>query len=184
MRKLVAAINMTIDGYCDHTAVVADEELHDHYTQLLRNAGTIIYGRKTYQLMEEYWPNLVKNPAGNNAMDEFAVAIDKIPKIVFSHTLQQLNWDSARLAMRDIKEEVMELKEQPGRNILAGSPSMITALTNLSLVDEYQLCVHPVIAGNGLALFKDIKDRVSLKLLKSKSLRSGALVLYYTPSGG
>jgi len=182
MRKLIAAINMTLDGFCDHTAMIADEELHQHYNELLRNAGTLIYGRITYQLMESYWPSVVKNPTGIKSMDEFAVAIDNIPKIVFSNTLKNVEWKTAKLAKRDIKEEVLELKQQAGKDIFVGSPSLIVALTNLNLIDEFQLCVHPVIVGSGLPLFKNIKDKTILKLLKTKSFSSGAITLYYDPA--
>lgn len=182
MRKLVAAINMTLDGFCDHTAVIADEELHEHYADLLRNADAILYGRTTYQLME-YWKNIVKNPTGDKAEDEFALVMDRIPKIVFSHTLKSVEWKSARLATKSLKEEVSELKQKAGKDILAGSPSLIVALTKLKLIDEYQLCVHPVILGSGLPLFKNINDKVILKLLRTKRLGSGAIVLYYEPTG-
>ena len=84
MRKLIAAINMTLDGFCNHTAMITDEEIHQHYNVLLRNSDTLIYGRITYQLMESYWPSLVKNPTGNQPMDEFAILINNISKIVFS----------------------------------------------------------------------------------------------------
>jgi len=181
MRKLVAGINMTLDGVCDHTAVSADEELHQHYADLLYGADAILYGRITYQLME-YWKPLVKNPTGNKVADDFAVVMDKITKIVFSHTLKSLDWESARLANRDIEEEVRDLKQQPGRDILVGSPSLIIALMNLDLVDECQFCVHPVIAGSGLPLFEKISKRISLKLLKTKTLGGGAVVLYYEPT--
>lgn len=186
MRKLIAAINMTLDGFCDHTAGIADEELHQHYTDLLSNAGTLIYGRITYQLMESYWPAVLKNPTGNKAIDEFALAIDRIPKIVFSRTLKSVEWKSAKLATKDIKEEVLELKQSRHggtKDILVGSPSLIVALTQLGLIDEYQLCVHPVILGHGLPLFKNINDKIILKLLKTKTFSSGAITLYYKPSG-
>ena len=173
---------MTLDGFCDHTAIIADEELHEHYTELLSKAGTLIYGRITYQLMESYWPSVVKNPTGIKSMDEFAVAIDNIPKIVFSNTLKNVEWKTAKLAKRDIKEEVLELKQQAGKDIFVGSPSLIVALTNLNLIDEFQLCVHPVIVGSGLPLFKNIKDKTILKLLKTKSFSSGAITLYYDPA--
>ncbi len=173
---------MTLDGFCDHTAGIADDELHQHYNELLSNADTLLYGRITYQLMESYWPTVVKNPTGNKPMDEFAVLIDNIPKIVFSHTLKNVDWKNAMLAKKDIKEEVLELKQQSGKNILVGSPSLIVALMQLDLIDEYQLCVHPVILGNGLPLFKNINDRINLKLLKTKTFGSGAIVLYYEPA--
>ena len=179
MRKLIAAINMTLDGFCDHTAGIADEELHQHYSELLSSAGTLIYGRITYQLMESYWPSVIENPTGNQAMDEFAVVIDNIPKIVFSRTLKNVGWKSAKLANRDLEEEVSDLKQENGKDILVGSPSLIAALTQLDLIDELQLCIHPVILGNGLTLFKNIKDRKILKLIKTKTFRSGAITLYY-----
>ena len=183
MRKLVAAINMTLDGFCDHTAGIADAEIHQHYSDLLRSAGTLLYGRITYQLMESYWPTVVKNPTGSKATDEFAVAIQDISKIVFSRTLTNVGWENAKLAKRDIKEEVLELKQQAGKDILVGSPSLIAALTKLNLIDEYQLCVHPVIVGNGLPLFKNITERIVLKLVKSKVFSaSGAMTLYYEPT--
>jgi dihydrofolate reductase len=110
--------------------------------------------------------------------------MDRIPKIVFSHTLKNLDWHSARLATKDIKEEVSDLKQsrdEGNKDILVGSPSLIVALTKLGLIDEFQLCIHPVIAGSGLPLFKDISDKIVLKLIKQKRLGSGAIVLYYEP---
>ncbi len=182
MRKLIAAINMTLDGFCDHTAMIADDELHQHYNELLSNADTLLYGRITYQLMESYWPAVVINPTGHKPIDEFAVLMDNISKIVFSRTLKNVHWKTAKLAKGGIKEEVLELKQQAGMNILAGSPSLIVALTQLDLIDEYQLCVHPVILGNGLRLFKNINDRKDLKLIKTKILGSGSITLYYEPA--
>jgi dihydrofolate reductase len=178
MRKLIAAINMTLDGFCNHTAMIADEEIHQHYNELLRNADTLLYGRITYQLME-YWPTVVKNPTGNKSMDEFAVTIDNIPKIVFSRTLKNVEWKTARLAKGDIKEEVLELRQQAGKDILVGSPSLIVALAQLDLIDEYQLGVQPTVLGSGLPLFKNIRDRIDLKLLKTKTFGCGAVILYY-----
>jgi len=181
MRRLVAAINMTLDGYCDHTAVSPDEEIHQHYSDLLSNAGAVLYGRKTYQLME-YWRTLVSNPTGNKTMDEFAAVMDHTPKIVFSHTLKDLDWESARLANRDIEKEVLELKQQSGKDIFVGSPGLIVALTKLNMIDEYQICVHPVIAGSGLPLFKNINEKTNLKLKKTKTFSGGAVILYYEPA--
>ena len=181
MRKTIAAINMTIDGFCDHTAGIADDEILQHYNELLSSADTIIYGRITYQLME-YWSTIVKNPTGNKSMDEFAVTIDNISKIVFSRTLKNVEWKNARVAKLGIEEEVLKLKKQPGKDILVGSPGLIAALTQLELIDEYQLCVHPIVLGSGLPLFKNIIDRVNLKLLKTKTFHCGAVILYYEPA--
>ena len=181
MRKLIAAINVTLDGFCDHTAMIADDEMHQHYNELLRSADALIYGRITYQLMESYWPTVVKNPTGNKPEDEFAVLIDNISKIVFSHTLKNVDWKNARLAKAGLKEEVLELKKQAGKDIFVCSPSLIVHSTNLNLIDEYQLNVQPTIVGKGLQLFKNITDRVHLKLLKTKTFSSGSILLYYEP---
>ena len=181
MRKVIAAMNMTLDGFCDHTAMIADEEIHQHYSELLRSAGVVLYGRITYQLME-YWLTVLKNPTGNKSMDEFAVTIDNIPKIVFSRTLKSVEWKTARLAKRDLKEEVLELRKSRNggsKDILVGSPGLIVALSQLDLIDEYQLGVQPTILGSGLSLFKNIRDRIDLKLLKTKTFACGAIFLYY-----
>jgi len=171
---------MTLDGFCDHTAINPDEEIHQHYTDLLKNAGVILYGRITYQLME-YWIPFVKNPSVEKTMDDFALAIDNIPKIVFSHTLKKVEWESAKLASRAIEEEVLDLRQQPGNDIFVGSRSLIIQLMKLNLIDEFQLCVHPVIVGNGLPLFESIGDRNILKLVNTKIFNSGAIILYYEP---
>ncbi len=181
MSKLIAAINVTLDGFCDHTAMIADEEIHEHYNELLSNADTVLYGRITYQLMESSWPSVVKKPTGNKPMDEFAVIIDNISKIVFSNTLKHVDWKNTKPAKQGVKEEVVELKQQAGKNILVGSPSLIATLTQLDLIDEYQLCVHPIILGKGLPLFKNIFDSIKLNLLHTKTFGCGAIALYYEP---
>ena len=184
MRKIIAVMNMTLDGFCDHTTMTADDEIHQHYTELLLSADTAIYGRITYQLME-FWPTLVKNPSGNKSMDEFAVAMDNISKIVFSHTLKDVEWKTARVAKRGIKEEVLELKQSRNggnKDIFVGSPSLIVQCMNLNLIDEYQLSVHPTIAGKGLPLFRNINHRADLKLLKTKTFGCGAVTFYYEPT--
>jgi len=172
---------MTIDGFCDHTAIIPDDEIHQHYADLLSTADTILYGRITFQLME-YWQTVVKNPTGVKAMNEFALIMDNIPKIVFSHTLKNVEWKSARLANRAIEEEVLELKQQTGKDILVGSRSLIIQLMKLDLIDEYQLMVHPVFAGSGLPLFENINDRTILKLINTKTFSGGAVTLYYEPT--
>ncbi len=183
MRKIIAAINMTIDGFCDHTAGIPDDEIHQHYTDLLSNSGIILYGRITYRLME-YWRTLLEDPSDEKSMNDFAIAINKIPKIVFSRTLKNVDWETARLANRRIEEEVLELKQSRNggsKDILIGSRSLIIQLMKLNLINEYQLCVHPVIAGKGLPLFENINDRTVLNLTKTKTFRGGAVILYYEP---
>jgi len=181
MRKLIAAMNMTLDGFCDHTAMIADEEIHQHYTDLLKSADTVLYGRITYQLME-YWKSVVESPTGNKSMDDFAEVIDNISKIVYSRTLENVDWKNTELKKEILKDEILDLKQQAGKNILVGSPSLIVALTQLGLVDEYQLGLQPTVTGGGLPLFKNISNRVDLKLLNTRTLGCGAVFLYYEPS--
>lgn len=180
MRKLIATINMTLDAFCDHTAVDGGEAIHEYFTDLVNNSGGFVYGRTTYQLMESYWPTVVKNPTGKKSMDDFATAIDNVPKIVFSRTLKEVGWRNVKLATKGVKEEIAELKQQPGNDLMVGSPSLIVQCMNLGLLDEYRLVIHPVVAGSGLPLFKGIQERSVLKLIKAKTLKnSGAVVMYY-----
>ncbi len=171
---------MTIDGFCDHTAGIPDEEIHRHYQALLNDGDVILYGRTTYQLME-FWRTLLENPSEEKSMNDFALAIDKIQKIVFSNTLKNVEWNSAKLAEKDLVKTVLELKQQSGKNIFVGSRSLIIQLMNLNLIDEYQLCIHPVVAGSGLPLFENITDRTILKLIKTKIFSGGQVILYYEP---
>lgn len=180
MSRIIAALNITLDGFCDHTAIIPDDQLHQHYADLLNAAGTLLYGRITYQLME-YWRTVVEKPTGIKATDEFAAIMNKVPKIVFSNTLHHTDWKSARLAMRNLEEEVAALKQQPGNDVLVGSRSLIIQLMQLNLIDQLQLCVHPVIAGRGLPFFDPLQDRIVLTLSKTKVFHSGAIVLYYEP---
>lgn len=183
MRKIIATINMTLDGVFDHTAGLPDEEIHQHYANLLRNADTILYGRITYQLMQ-FWQGLLKNPSGEKSMDDFAEAIDQVQKIVFSHTLKDTGWESAKLSDQPLQEAVPALKQQAGKDILVGSRSLIIQLMQLQLIDEFQLCIYPVVAGSGLQLFENINDRMVLKLTRTKIFTGGAVILYYEPING
>jgi len=181
MKKVIAAFNMTLDGVCDHTTGIASEDLHQHYSDLVDNAGVILYGRTTYELMQ-FWQTLLQNPSGKKSMDSFAISINKIPKIVFSNTLKDIGWDSARLSEKTIDEEIIELKQHLEKDILVGSRSLIIQLLNSNLIDELQICIHPIIEGKGLLLFDQIKNRIMLKLIKTKLLSSGATVFYYEPT--
>ncbi|HPH83722.1 MAG TPA: dihydrofolate reductase family protein [Flavobacteriales bacterium] len=185
MRKVKAAINMTLDGFCDHTAISPDEEIHQHYTDLLKEGDVILYGRITYQLME-FWQPMVNNPTGEKSMDDFAQAIDKISKLVFSHTwntsdFKTLEWESAKLAKGTLEDEVNALKQQSGKDIFVGCRSLIIQLLKLNLLDELQLCIHPIIVGKGLPLVENIHEMKMLKLTHTKVFGSGAIILTYHP---
>lgn len=178
MRKIIAAINTTLDAVCDHTAGVPDDEIHQHYTDLLNHSDAILYGRKTYQLME-YWRAVLKNSSEEKSKKDFAQAIDKIPKIVFSHTMGRVDWNRTTLEVRKLKDVVLELKHQSGGDILVGSRSLIIQLMRINLIDQYQFCVHPLIAGGGLPLFEDVHEKMIFKLMNTRVFKSGAIILYY-----
>ena len=180
MPKVIAAINLTLDGVCDHTVGIADEELHRHYEELIDNAGVILYGRTTYQLMQ-YWQSLLQDPSDEPSMNDFAESIDRVPKLVFSSTLASTGWDSARLAQHSLEKEIAFLKRQPGKDILVGSRSLIIQLLNLNLIDELQLCFHPIIEGKGLRLFEHIDASITLNRTGTKLFKSGVTLLYFEP---
>ncbi|MBK8482988.1 MAG: dihydrofolate reductase family protein [Saprospiraceae bacterium] len=180
MRKVIAATNITIDGVYDHTEGLSDGEIHEHYADLLDSADIILYGRRTYQLMQ-YWQTLLKNPSGEKNADDFAASIDRVTKIIFSNTLKNTDWNSAKLATKPLEELVRELKQQSGKDIFIGSRSLIMQLMNLNLIDEYQLCIQPVVAGKGSQLFDNVKERTILKRTKTKTFTNGAIILYYEP---
>lgn len=178
MSKVIATINMTLDGNCDHTAGLPDGEIHDHYTDLLEQGSVILYGRTTYQLME-FWRTVLENPSEKRSMNDFARAIDRIPKMVFSNTLQQVDWESASLASQDLQSTVSRLRSEMERPVYVGSRSLILQLLNHKLLDELQLCIQPVVAGKGLTLFDPIAERTLLRLVKTKTFMGGAVILYY-----
>jgi len=180
MRKVIYAINITLDGCCDHTKMIADEELLEHYTPLLREADLLVYGRKTYQLMVPYWPDIAKNHSGTKAEIEFARTFDSIKKVVFSQSLDSAEGNT-RIVRTNLQDEILKLKQEPGKNILAGGVSIPSQLAELGLVDEYRFVVHPIVAGEGRRLLEGIslQERFQLKLVESKILKSGCVALRY-----
>lgn len=183
MRKVIAVFNMTLDGVCDHRAGLADEELHRYYAKLIDNGGVILYGRTTYQLML-FWKEILRKPSTEKAMNDFANSIDKIQKLVFSNTLKDTGWRSAKIAKKTLVDEVLQLRQESGKDIFVGSRSLIIQLLNNDLIDEFQICIHPIIEGKGVLLFEKIKERIVLKLIKTELLNSGIAVLHYEPIRG
>jgi dihydrofolate reductase len=181
MRKVVFGINITADGYCSHTDGIADEELHDYFTGLLRNVDVILYGRITYELMVPYWPDVAKNQSEPRSMIEFARVFDSLDKVLFSTTLKQVEDKNTRIVSANLTQEVLTLKQQPGKDIAVGSLSLASQLSESGLIDEYHFVVHPVIAGKGPRLFDTVKlqETIPLGLIGSKTLKSGAIALHY-----
>jgi dihydrofolate reductase len=181
MRKVVFAINITTNGYCSHTDGIVDEELHDFFTRLLRNASILLFGRITYQLMVPYWPDVAKNQSEAGSTLEFARVFDSLDKVVFSTTLKQVEGNNTRIVRANVAEEVLTLKQQPGKDISIGSLSIASQLSDRGLIDEYHFVVHPVIAGKGPRLFDTVKlhERLRLDFIDLKTLQSGVVALHY-----
>lgn len=178
MRKVVFAINISIDGYCGHESAIADDELHEYFTGLLRDSGVGIFGRNTYHLMYPYWHDVAVNLSGTKTINEFARAYDAIPKIVFSTTLKSVEWNNTTLLHSHLREEILKLKQQPGKNIFIGGLNIASQVAQWDLIDEYHFVVHPVIAGKGPRLFESGGEH-SLELINSKKFQSGAIALQY-----
>ena len=149
MRNVIFAINLTLDGCCDHTKMIADEEMLEHYTHLIREVDLFVYGRKTYQLMVPYWPDVAKDPSETKASIEFAETFVSKPKIVFSHSLESAKDKNTKIVRTNLRDEILKLKHEQGKNILVGGVSIPSQLIALGLVDEYRFVVVPVIAGEG-----------------------------------
>jgi dihydrofolate reductase len=184
LRKLIFAVNVTIDGFADHTAVIADDELHDFYTNLLSTVDIVLFGRKTYQLLESYWPKAPEDPNATKSMTEFANKINSLPKIVFSKTLDKAGWNNTRLIKGNIIDEVLKLKEQSGKSLSIGGLSIASTFMKHGLIDEYWFLVQPIILGRGKRLFEGITDRISLKLVDEKTFNSGVVVFHYKKNIG
>ena len=178
MRKVTFAINITLDGYCGHESGIADDELHEYFTGLLRDSGVHIFGRKTYHLMYPYWHDVAVNQSETEVINEFARVFDSISKIVFSTTLKSVEWNNTTLLHSNLREEIIKLKERPGKNIAIGSLNIASQVAKWNLIDEFHFVIHPVIAGKGPRLFEPDKD-LTLKLVDSKTFRSGAVALRY-----
>jgi dihydrofolate reductase len=180
MRNVIFAINITIDGCCDHTSTIADEELLEYYTHLLREADLLVYGRKTYELMVPYWPDVAKDQSATKAENEFARTFDSSNKIVFSRSLESAERNT-RIVRTKLQDEILKLKQEPGKNILAGGVNIPSQLIELDLVDEYRFVVHPILAGEGRRLLEGVSlpEKLQLKLVESKPFKSGCVALRY-----
>lgn len=180
MRPLRYSINLTVDGCCDHRAGIADEELHRHHAENLRQADALLFGRVTYQMMEEAWRPSAEAVARPDWMEPFAATISAAKKYVVSDTLKQVDWN-AELLRGDLGEAVGRLKQEPGGSLLTGGVKLPLALTELGLIDEYEFVVMPRLAGHGPYLFEGLTKYVDLRPVSRSEFASGAVVLRYEP---
>lgn len=183
MRKLIFGINVTLDGCCDHTKGIADDEVHDYFTNLFRKADVLVYGRKTYQLMVPFWPEVARNhSAPTKAINDFAQAFDAISTIVvFSRTLEKSQGTKTRIVDTDLRDTILKLKQEEGKDILVGGVDIPSQLIKLDLIDEYHIVVQPLIVGEGRRLFDQITlpEKLQLKFVDSKVFNSGTVALRY-----
>jgi dihydrofolate reductase len=181
MRNVIFAINITLDGCCDHTKFMPDVETMEYYTRLLRDADLLVYGRKTYQLMVPYWPEVAKDPSNTKADLEFARAFDSVNKLVFSRSLDSAEDKNTRIVRADLRDEMLKLKQEPGKDILVGGVSLPSRLIELGLVDEYRVVVAPILAGEGRRLLEGVSlpEKLQLTLVESRPFPSGSVALRY-----
>jgi len=181
MRNVIFAINITLDGCCDHTKQIADEETHEYFTHLMRDVDLLIFGRKTYQLMVPYWPDVAKSQSMTKASNEFAQAFDSKKLVVFSRSLASAENRNTRIVRANLHDEILKLKQEPGKHILIGGVDIPSQLIELGLVDEYRFVVGPIVAGEGKRLLEGVslREKLQLKLVESKIFKSGCVALRY-----
>lgn len=190
MGRLIYSMSVSLDGFVETPSrsldwVMVDEELHAFFNVEARQMSAFLYGRRMYELMVDYWPTAESDPSATPAMVEFARIWRDTPRIVFSRTLERVDWNS-RLVQEGATEEVARLKAQPGFDMDVGGPTLASTLMQAGLIDEYRLFVHPVILGAGKPFFPALDGRIGLKLLDTRTFGSGVVYLRYevvSPAG-
>lgn len=185
MRKIFVTEWISLDGFTagpngEMDWIIADEENSTYQNEVVEQADTLLLGRVTYESFAGYWGKIAEDPSVDPAERAFAQRLTAMRKFVISTSLERIEWKHSTLLQAIDPDEITRLKREPGKDIaIYGSASIVRALTSLSLIDEYQLTLHPVALGGGKALFGDIQKRANLKLIRSKPLPSGAIRLYY-----
>ncbi|MGK9250636.1 dihydrofolate reductase family protein [Paenibacillus humicus] len=187
MRKLVLFLHASLDGFVegpngemDIGWISYDADLEKHAKEILSTADTVVWGRGTYEMMHNYWPSVPSNPSASQHERDHAEWIEKTAKIVFSTTLEKVEWNNSRLVNEDVEEAIKTLKQQPGKDmVILGSPRLAHHLMQLDLIDEYKITVSPVLIGKGLPLFQGLKEKINLRLIENKTFDSGAIGLVY-----
>jgi dihydrofolate reductase len=180
MRPLRYSINVTLDGCFDHREGIADEDLHRHAIENINRADALLFGRVTYEMMEEAWRLPAPAGARPDWMEPFARTIDAAKKYVVSSTLEHVDWN-AELVRGDLSEAVQQLKGEPGKGLFVGGVKLALALTELGLIDEYEFVVHPRVVGHGPALFAGLSKPLDLRLVSRLEFGSGAVAMRYEP---
>ncbi|MEO8664500.1 MAG: dihydrofolate reductase family protein [Ignavibacteria bacterium] len=185
MRKVILLMHVSLDGFVagpngEMDWIIVNEEMYEGVNKILEDVDTPIYGRVTYGMMESYWPTIPSNPSSSALERKHAEWVEKVHKIVFSRTLDKVEWNNTRLIKENISEEMAKLKQKEGKNMMIfGSPGLSHTFMSLGLIDEYRLNINPVILGEGIPLFKNIDGKINLRLLESEQLKSGVVGLHY-----
>ena len=181
MRKLIYGINISLDGCCDHTKFSGGDDIHEYFKELLEEADLIIYGRKTYELMVPFWPEVAQTQSMNETANAFAKVFANLKRVVVSQSIERVDNEQTMIIRDNLKEEVLKLKQLPGKAISTGGVEVPARLIEWGLVDEFHMVVHPLIVGQGRRLFTEMSlpDSLGLKLAASKTLSSGCVALQY-----
>ena len=181
MRNLIFAINITLDGCVDHTRIIPADDTFEYFINLLRDVDLQVFGRKTYQLMVPYWPEVAKDPSAMKADREFADTFVSLNKLVFSRSLGSVEDKNTRIVRENLRDEIVKLKQEPGKNILVGGVDIPSQLIELGLVDEFRFVMSPTIAGEGRRLMEGVslREKLRLKLADAKIFESGSVALRY-----
>jgi dihydrofolate reductase len=179
MGLLTFALNVTLDGCIDHREGIADDALHRYYTQLMDESGGMLFGRTTYEMMESAWPEVARDPKARPALRTWARKLDAKPKYVVSTTRRDFPWNNTLRVNGDLREAITALKRRTPRGVLVGSPKLSASLEELGLIDEYRLALHPIVAWHGPTLFAGLKPSLRMRLLDTRRLKSGVMILRY-----
>ncbi|MEW9520342.1 dihydrofolate reductase family protein [Streptomyces tubercidicus] len=184
MRKIIMSISVSLDGFIegpDHDIEwhLVDDELHQHFNDYLSTMGAFLSGRVTHELMAGFWPTADADPSITGPMAEFAGIWREMPKIVFSRTLEDAGGYHTILRREVVPEEIMELKEQPGGDLVLGGPDLAASFRKYDLIDEYRIYVHPILLGRGTPLFRDTDARTGLELVGTRTFGNGVVLLHY-----
>jgi dihydrofolate reductase len=186
MRKLVLFMHVSLDGFAaDENKglgwISYDNDLQQYADGIVATVGSPVYGRVTYEMMEGYWPTVLNDPNESERNRAHAQWVDKVTKIVFSKTMKKAEWNNTIVINDNIAEEINKLKQQPGKDlVIFGSPGLAHSLMELDLIDEYQLTLNPVLLGNGIPMYQQIKNKTNLQLIKATPLKNGVVGLHYT----
>lgn len=181
MRKLIYGINIALDGCCDHTKFGGGDDIQHYFRKLLEEVDTVLYGRKTYELMVPFWPEVARTQSMNETSNAFATVFAALKRVVVSQSMEDVHDEQTTIIRNNLREEVLRLKQQPGKAISTGGIELPARLIEWGLIDEFHMVVHPVLVGQGRRLFTEmyLPEPLGLALVASEPLSSGCMALRY-----